>query len=177
MKIRISDIPANGLMITDTLGLEPLAKRMSEGRTADIVFTSPPDVTLKIDKTPSGAQVSGWVKSKVKQACSLCAIEVERELDVEIRYALQQVHPKDSKGHPELLDDIGIVFFEGEHVDLENTLQEALILELSLFWHPDCNDEGCCKHCGKLCEKAESDSEAPNNTVSLGELFKKAGLN
>jgi len=175
MLIRITDIPASGLKINETMDLEPLNLRLQEGKPTEIRFTAPPQVNLVIHRTSSGAEVTGKLRAKLIQPCSRCVAELERELELEINYTLQQLTPRSSPITDETDQDIGMVYFDGEHVELDETLQESLILGLDLFWHPPLRADGSCTQCG--LSKLEGTAEADKSKTKLGDLFKKAGLN
>lgn len=180
MKVRVSRLPPEGLSVKTTLSLESLNTRMNEGREVDIVFTEAPSVDLMVTKTTQGAETKGRVTTKYRQPCSRCVEAVEKSLDIEANFILQQ-RPEPgqrdtSDSEEDYEDDIGISYFEGDQVDLEDLIQQALILPLSLFWHPPCDQKGNCTHCGKLCE-APNAAEIPKlETISLGDLLKKAGV-
>ncbi|MBX7137735.1 MAG: YceD family protein [Oligoflexia bacterium] len=175
MKIRIADIGPEGLAIDDTLDFEALNQRMQEGHETDIRFTAAPKVSLHVTRTPSGADTKGKIKGTFTQGCSLCARDVPRHIEVSADYVLQQIHSKEFGQSPESLDDIGIVFFEGDGLDLRDTLEQSLILAMDQFWHPQLNQDGSCVHCGES-HTAESAEQAKKSPVSLGELLAKAGV-
>ena len=175
MLIRVTDIPASGLKINETMDLAALNSRLQEGSATDIRFSSAPEVSLLIHRTPSGAQVSGSVKAKLIQPCSRCIKEIEREIEVETNYTLQQLSPRSNPLTEDQDQDIGLVYFDGEHVELDSTLQESLILGLNIYWHPPLNGDGSCKQCGMAKPDTLLSAEPPANKLS--ELFKKAGIN
>lgn len=175
MRVRISDIPAKGLNVKDTISLERLNQRMTEGRGNDIEFIAAPEVEFTIFPLGNGGDLKGEISALVRQPCSRCLKVVERKLKVELSFALK---PKPDPRYEEVLesdsyvDDVGLIYFDGEHVELEETLQESLILTLSPFWHPDTDKNGACCGCG---EKVKDLIEigAPGK-VTLGELMKGA---
>ena len=72
------------------------------------------------------------------------------------------------------MEDAGIIFFEGEHIDLEDVLQETLILALSPFLLPERDKDGKCVRCGETTPiKYSIDSTSKR---SLGDLLQKAGV-
>ncbi|MBX7144478.1 MAG: DUF177 domain-containing protein [Oligoflexia bacterium] len=183
MKIRVSDIPAAGLKINDSIPLESINERMSNGRGQDIKFVSAPKVELLAEKTASGAQVSGHVRSRVSQECARCCERIERDLDIPIDLQLAaRAAPGEEREDAEFVSDdesagdIGVVFFDGDHVDLEDVLNESLILGLSLYWSPTCDNQGRCTLCFKHRDQFGKSSGAKPGT-SLGALLKKVGVN
>ena len=169
MKVRISTIPYEGMAIDSNLPLEPLNARVSQGDSAGILFTEAPAIHLKLHRTHTGAEVKGTVSSKIKQPCSACDLEITREISVPISWILQPASPDISD------DDVGLLVYEGDHIDLEEPLQEALILTLSPFWHPPRRADRSCTQCDRVCsEVAWSDDKEGKKSGSLGELLKGA---
>lgn len=198
MKIRISDIAPKGLAVKGTLELAPLNERMSAGRGAEIQFLTPPVVDLMVTRTVSGAELKGTVSSRYLQPCARCLEGKERAITVSVELTLiQRDRPfaggrlrdsemtlvEESLASQE--EDIGVVFFQGDSVEVEGVLQEALILELSLFWSPPLDTAGRCTLCHLSLEElsggAMHGAEAIENTppqagggTKLGELLESA---
>ncbi len=174
MKVRISDIPADGLEINDSLELERLNARMLEGgQDSGIIFTSAPTVKLKITRTIGGAEAKGKVRAKYKQSCGRCLDEVEREMEQETSLIISPKTEGDSEGSKRD-DEIGIVFYEGESVDLEEILQENLIISLSIYWSPPVNANGACELCGLISRTSHDGDKISEEKVKFGDLLKKA---
>lgn len=176
MKIRISDIPHTGLTIEDKLALEPMNERMAQGRGQDIRFTVAPEVSLIVTKTMTGAELRGTIRTRIAQQCSRCCEPVERQIEVPIDTILQ-AKDGDLAGNPDSSgqeEDIGVLYYEGDHVDLEELLQESIILTLSLYWSPECDAKGNCSLCFKGLPVIEEAPASAKN--SLGSLLKKVGL-
>jgi len=179
MKIRISDIPHEGLTVKETLSLENLNNRMREGETHGIEFIAPPGVELTVFKTLQGAETKGKVTSRYRQPCSLCIEGVERDIELATNFIFK-AKPADLSARPEgeededYIDDVGISYFEGEHLDLEAIIQESLILSLSIYWHPPVDKSGNCQVCGKKYDTGECGSKTEDKPVTLGQLIKAA---
>ena len=177
MRVRVSDIGPNGLKVNDTISLEALNARMQEGSQNDIVFVTAPQLDLTIFSSLHGADVKGTVKARYRQPCSLCILGIERETEVVADWVFKQQNTEpetDADTEIEtLMDDVGLCYFTGEHIDLENIVQESLILSLSQYWRPpQCADTSC-----TVCGKKTSDflsSEKNTKVVSFGALIKQA---
>lgn len=157
MRIRVSDLRPEGLKVNDDIPLDALNQRMNEAASNDIVFTSPPSVELTVHKTPQGAQVKGTAAARYKQPCSLCLEELERETKVKIEYVFQRKSPLELARRDDdannFYDDVGICYFSGEHIELEELIQESLILSMTPFFRPPQNEKGECVACGINCSK------------------------
>jgi uncharacterized metal-binding protein YceD (DUF177 family) len=175
VKVRISTIPPEGIAINATVALDSLNARMNEGRDNDISFTNAPYITCIIKLIGGGAELSGNVCATVLQPCSLCSKLIEREIEAPLNFVLRP-GSTDNSDHLDgsYLDDVGMVFYENDYLDLENLAQESLILSLSPFWRPseDCN--GACAVCGKQLNKIADVKKETRQ--SFAQLLKAAGI-
>lgn len=144
MKIRLSDLSPAGLQIRDSISLEALNGRLQEGRGSDIMFCSKPEVELLVTGSASGGEAVGTIKADYTQPCARCSVGCSRQATAKFRFILKQRTPAEESAS----DDIGLIYFDGDKVDLEESLQESLILCLSLFWSPDLDSSGKCSQCG-----------------------------
>jgi uncharacterized metal-binding protein YceD (DUF177 family) len=177
MIIRISDLPTTGLEVKDKLPLPAFNERLSAGDSHGIVFTEGLDVQLTVYKSPSGAETKGNVKATYRQPCARCTDGVERSLELPINYILQPRPVTAAFKDSELYeDDIGITYYDGDHVNLEELIQETIILSLSIFWSPDENEKGDCSVCHKNIRANFNKTTEKTKGTSLGDLLKKAGV-
>lgn len=174
MRVRISDLPPQGLHIEESTPLEPLNNRLNEGDSCDIRFTTPPMVRITVTPTPDGAETRGEVSAKYLQPCGRCSDGIERSITADFNYILKPIPAHAvGKGLAEFEDDVGILFFDGEHIELDGPIQESLIVQLSQYWSPPVDAEGKCTYCGK---RSSLEATSAGGTTSLGDLFKKAGI-
>lgn len=166
MKIRITDIPAEGLKVQDTLPLEELNSRMNEGSNTEFNFLSAPLVKLEVHRAGEGAEVEGSVSAEFSQGCSLCLDSLPRSSVVPVSFQLRQ-----RKGERGEEDDIGMIYYDGDSVDLQEAIEECLILSLSLFWHPEFIEDKCTQ-----CKRSRKDLGLgkPNEKLTLGNLIQQA---
>ena len=170
MKVRLTDIPSEGLNIKDTIPLSALNDRMDEGPGNDIHFLTDPQVELSVTPQKGGFEILGSIGSRYRQPCARCLEEVEHPIDIDLNLFLKPkdlATPRSNKEEALDNDDIGIHYFTGEHIDLEDLIQETLILSLNPFNsdHQDCPGL-------ELISKEEE--EGSKNT--LKDLFKRAGI-
>ena len=169
MKIRISTIAPQGLKVKDKLPLDALNARMQEGSGNNILFTAAPEVELTMFRTGNGAESKGTIKTAYRQPCSRCMDEIERTVELPANFLLA---PRPADKDESYEDDVGISYYEGDHVDLEDLIQETLILSLDQFWHPPVDESGCCQHCHRNFN-AELKNE-PEKPATLGALLEQA---
>lgn len=180
MRISLKEIPPQGLPIDTTISLEALNMRLQEGNSHGIIFTQEPHITLTVFGTADGAQTKGTIRSRYRQPCSLCTDELERDLELSADFYLRPKPEERSEfDEEEYEDDIGIIYYENEEVNLEEVIQESLILSLSIYWQPPRDAKGNCSICTLTFEQVQkklgTNLEKPER-VTLGALFKKAGV-
>ncbi len=173
LRVRISDIPPRGLEVKHTLPLDPLNVRLMEGSGSDILFTQPPYVELLVQKTLTGAEAKGGVRTAYSQPCSLCLDKLPRPAEIPLDLIFKKISMHEIKSADdanEFEDDIGVSYFAGDHIELEELIQEIIILSLDIFWHPPRDKKGNCETCGRNPMKA---ARSPASTT-LGSLLAKA---
>jgi DUF177 domain-containing protein len=112
---------------------------------------SPITLDLRLEAVMEGVLVSGTAKVHVTGECARCLdpVSFDREVELQELFAYPgsgKTDPDDEL--PELIDD---------HLDLEPTLRDAVVLDLPAS--PLCreNCEGLCPDCGARLEDVEAD--------------------
>jgi uncharacterized protein len=104
---------------------------------------SPVDLDLRLESVMEGVLVSGTARAAVVGECVRCLDPIERSIEVELQelYAYPG-HERDDD------DDADLPELEGDLLDLEPVLRDAVVLALPL--QPLCRDEcpGLCSECG-----------------------------
>ncbi len=172
MRISLGELPVNGLVIKDSLPVDSLNQRMAEGRDNEIIFTAV-SVDLLVTGAKGGALINGKTIGTCRQPCSLCAETIEHQVEATIDFFLK---PRADESDGVEADDLGIIYYDDDSVDIEDLIQESLILQLSPYWHPERDQNGCCQMCGIHTGEKLNCEERTNTAPVLGELFKKAGI-
>jgi uncharacterized metal-binding protein YceD (DUF177 family) len=184
MRILVTTIPFTGMKIDAHISQTAINARLQEGSTANtIIFEEPPIADLTLTRMHGGVMVKGIVSARCKQDCGSCGDLVSHEALAQVDWILQS--PTDRAAPDDDLDDPGVIVYDGEHVDLEEHLQEALILSLSPFWKPPLEKDPVsakekCSFCKKDCSKHKwsADEVAPtkesSHTRSFGDLLQGA---
>lgn len=184
MRILVTTIPFTGMKIDAPISMTDLNARLREGRDANsVIFEDAPIADITLTRTHGGVLVKGIISGRCKQDCSSCGDLVAHEACAAIDWILQG--DADRAAADDDLDDPGVIVYQGEHVDLEEPLQEALILSISPFWHPPRDAHERCLTCRRDCSKrmwrseetagvpgTSSDTDQPSST--LGALLKGA---
>jgi len=174
MRICTTTIPFSGMKIEVDLPLEALNARLKEGSgQQEIVFEAAPMVDISLTRTHGGILVKGIVSGRCKQECATCADPVPHEVISTIDWLLQTT--SDRAGPEDEMDDPGVIFYEGDHVDLEEPIQEAIILNINPFWHPPRDNQDRCNVCNRDCSsKVWGGEQKREKSSAFGSLLKDA---
>ncbi len=183
MKLRISDLNDAGIDVCGVLAPAGLNERLNGTEDSGIVFDKPVQVTMHARRTAGGAELSGQLSGIYQQSCGRCLEPVAREFSIPATFLIK---PR-PRGERDLVDDVGVLYFSGEHCELESPLQETVLLSMSLYWSPEVDSAGKCGACKKQCEfsqgggpdshrNGESSNKGADSgmkTTRLGDLLKQ----
>jgi uncharacterized protein len=153
MIIRLKDIKEPGLSLAFTEGAQlfpALAEFLAD---REIEFLEPVSTILRATWAGDMIEVQGQSTTRVKLPCSRCLSpqEVPVEANYELTFVRQlpSVTEGDADEEVELsAEDLGLVEFQGEEIDLREAIQEQVILALPLRALCDEACRGLCPHCG-----------------------------
>lgn len=114
----------------------------------------------------------GIISGPCMQDCSTCAEPVKHEIKATIDWILQTT--SDAAAPNDSIDDPAVLFYEGDHIDLEEPLQEALILAINPFWHPPRDEREHCSVCKRDCSAKAWGSGGGSAQTSFGSLLQGA---
>jgi uncharacterized metal-binding protein YceD (DUF177 family) len=173
MKIYIATIPFTGMKIDAPISLDSLNARIKEGaETTQVAFIEPPMADITLTRTHGGVIVKGIISGRCSQDCSTCADAVTHDITAPIDWLLQTASNAAAPG--DSIDDPGVLFYEGDHIDLEEPLQEALILTINPFWHPPREARDICSVCHRDCSRKAWQASGSETSTSFGQLLKGA---
>jgi len=119
----------------------------------EVVFLQPLDIRLMARKFEGMVIVEGSVATVVRLQCCRCLQEFEQPLDAtfSITYARQLPAMEEGGDGAEVelqADDLGMLAFEGDEIDLTETVQEQVVMAMP--FKPLCREDcqGLCSQCG-----------------------------
>jgi uncharacterized protein len=151
--IRVEDIKGEGLVLDaeETAGDFPtLSEIIAAG---ECEFPAPLKVHLRAQRVGELVEVEGEVETRIRLSCSRCLKGFEMPLATRFALTFSRELPEVSAepGEEEVeisAEEMGIILFHGEEIDLRDAVQEQVVMALPL--RPLC-DEGCrglCPQCG-----------------------------
>lgn len=123
---------------------------------------SPVDLDLRLESVVEGVLVTGTAVVRLKGNCARCLEEISSTAEVD----LQELYCYPGKE----LDDAEALRIEGERIDLEPVLRDAVVLNLPFtpLCRPDC--AGLCPECGANLNHEPDHSHAESVDPRWAEL-------
>ncbi len=174
MRLRISDMPAAGISLTDTLEAANLPQLTVLAREGACRLTASVDVTLYITPVAGMYRVEGKLRTEAALTCSRCLADFETALasHFHVTYTREIPGGEEAPGEARELDaeEMGLVPFNGEEIDFKDMLQEQIILAIPMqpLCHTDC--QGLCSHCGTDLNRGECNCRADTVDPRLAAL-------
>jgi uncharacterized protein len=172
--IRRSDIPAHGLeleLIWDT----PLLALLPEG-SPDI--EPPLHLQLRFSLDNSRVILDGTCQAQCGIRCVRCLERFVYPLKSVFRYVFEKPGRRTAQTHVQIgAEDIEVVYYDGEQIDLVGPVCEQLLLGLPAYPRCSAGCRGLCPHCGANLNNGACTCEAGPRLQSpfaaLGRLKKK----
>jgi len=153
MEIHIEQIKEDGLVLEIEEPAETfpvLAEMVEKG---ECEFQAPIKAFLRVQRVHDMVEVKGDIVTSVRLPCSRCLnlFEIQIKSIFEIAFTPQTTDVTDEHELQEIelsAEDMGLVYFQGDRINLKNTIQEQVVLEFPLkaLCRRDC--KGLCSKCG-----------------------------
>jgi uncharacterized protein len=153
LTINIDDIPAGGLglELDEILADDPVLKDLAH--TDGVTFIAPLQGSLTVTPIRGMVELAGRLRSRISTVCSRCLTSMDHDLDTRfhLMYARRPGVEAPASVQKEIeltTEDVGLMLFEGETIDLRQGIYEELLAALPL--KPLCREEcrGICPNCG-----------------------------
>lgn len=153
MIIELDDIKEQGLSLELIEAYDRFPALNELHADGEAIFIQPLDIKLMARKFEGMVIVEGSVTTAVRLQCCRCLQEFEQSLDASfsVTYARQLPDMEDGgdDGEVELqAEDLGMLAFEGDEIDLTETVQEQVVMAMP--FKPLCREDchGLCSQCG-----------------------------
>lgn len=153
MKIEPKRIPQDGLSMEHRMqanDFEILKSLIAKG---EAEFTDTIGIKLSIMPRKDLIQVDGSVRVRVRITCSRCAENYDAQLRRQFslsysRNIPQDLHRDETEGIELTAQQIGLILYQGDEIDLRDALAEQVVLALP--YKPICRQDckGLCQNCG-----------------------------
>jgi uncharacterized protein len=154
MRLRLSDIPAEGAQLKASLDAETLPELKALNAKGECRFTAPIQVKLQIEPLADVYAVVGRVQTSLELVCNRCLEQFQEALQSEFRLTLSPeapgansiAGPVEREVDPAAVEQ---VFFQADEFDFRDLVQEQILLALPM--RPLCREDcqGLCASCGR----------------------------
>ncbi len=131
---------------------------------------APVQTRLRLESVMEGVLVSGEVEVPLTGSCARCLEEIEDSLALDV----QELYAYEGSTTEETSDEDEVRLVEGEFIDLEPMLRDAVVLSLPLAPVCDENCSGLCAGCGQRLDDLPTDhshEQADPRWAALAEKF------
>lgn len=132
---------------------------------------SPISLDLRLQSVSEGVLVTGVAQIRLEGVCSRCLTPIQDAMDVDI----QELFLYEDR-HLEGEEDEDVVRMNGELLDLEPTLRDAVVLDLPFI--PLCREDcaGLCQSCGANLNEDPDHDHGPGGDARWGALAGWSGV-
>ena len=161
MLLELDEISAEGIVKEYSVPVEKFMELKAIVDNAQFDFTSELEFQLRLQRVGPLVELGGHLTATISEICGRCLSPYEER--IKSVFSLTFTPQKKSDPEQEELeleaDELGLVFYEGEQIDLHEALQEQVIISLPIG--PLCKDEclGLCIECGANLNLANCDCE------------------
>ncbi len=174
MRIRLDDIKDEGLQLegSEEFASYPILTEMVEA--GEVRFVSPVKTELRLYRVDRMIEVEGRVETVVELTCSRCLADFEVPLAA--RFALTytdrlpDIESEDGEEVEVGADEMGLILFEGEEIDLREGIQEQVVMAVP--YRPLCRKDckGLCPECGGDRNSRQCDCESSDFSLKFAAL-------
>lgn len=153
MLLRVTTIPAEGIRMTERLDPAQLKELAALQAAGTYAFRGALAVSLRVSPASGLLNVEGRVEGAAITTCSRCLAEVEHPLESLFRLTFARATPGGeavalAENRELKAQEMGLVPFEGDEIDLRGVIQEQVIMALPMQVHCREDCRGLCAGCG-----------------------------
>ena len=175
MIINLEEILENGLSLNLVVKPENFPTLVEMNETGEFNFRKPITIDLEINKIKEFIEVNGNFQTDVGFTCSRCLNEFQSVMKDAFSITYTKNLPEyaddfSDEGRELLSEEMGLVLFKGNKIDLRDAIQEQIVLAVPL--KTLCSEEckGLCSKCGKDLNRKECTCENENIDIRLAVL-------
>lgn len=150
MLLELGDIGTDGLVREFSVAAETFPELKALVESGQLIFTSPLVFTLRLQRAGTLVELDGKLTVGIKEDCGRCLARFSERVNAEFSLTFTpQKEPEPDQEEVELqADQLGLIPYDAEQIDLLLPLQEQVIVSLPIS--PVCKEEclGLCSECG-----------------------------
>lgn len=175
MIIQVEKIKDDGLSLAFEEGLEAFPMLADIAGAGECEFIAPFTTRLRAIRAHDMVEVEGEVSTRVRLCCSRCLDPFEAPLVASFALTYTEELPQvaDEEGAEEVeidADEMGLILFHGDEIDLRQAVEEQVVLALPL--RPLCREKckGLCARCGADLNEGECGCDRSDFNIKFAAL-------
>lgn len=175
MLISVDEIKEAGLVLDLEEPLEAFPVLGDVAESGCCRFVGPVAIHVRVFQVHEMVEVEGQATARAVFTCGLCLKDFESPVSTSFALtycrALPEVEVEDDEEGAELsAEDMGLILFEGQEIDLTEAIQEQLVMALPL--RPVCDEacKGLCPQCGADLNTAPCDCRPQDFNIKMAAL-------
>lgn len=153
MIVRLDEIKEGGIDRSYSVAATHYPELTALQTAGEAQFTETLQLAFHLERVGSMIEVSGCVRTEIGMQCGRCLKEFRAPLAASFeltftRESTQRTTPTDDEGIELTAEDLGLVTFHGEEINLDTIVEEQILLAMPV--RPLCNEtcQGLCPRCG-----------------------------
>jgi uncharacterized protein len=153
MRVNVDDVSDSGIGLTFEESAESFPSLLELSRSGECVFLMPLTIDIRIRRIGQMFEADGHFGTRARLFCSRCLAGYETQItaDFTLSFSREQPETADPSRHAEIelgAEEIGLILFHGEEIDLRDAVQEEVLMALPMktLCRPEC--QGLCPQCG-----------------------------
>ena len=175
LQLRVDDIKEQGLLLNYCEPSESFPALDELQQSGEVRFDGPVVVSGRVQRIAGLVEVEGEVRVEARMACGRCLEDLSLPLDARFCLTFSRELPEivDEEDGAEVelsAEEMGLIPFSGDEIDLREAIQEQVVMALPL--RPLCRTEcrGLCPQCGADLNRETCSCEAPVFNNRFGTL-------
>jgi len=175
LQLHVDDIKEQGLLLDFCEPPESFPALEELQLQGEVSFDGPIVVTGRVQRVAGLVEIEGAVQAAARMPCGRCLEDVVLPLDARFSVTFSRELPEvvDEEDGSELelsAEEMGLIPFSGDEIDLREAIQEQVVMALPL--RPLCRPEclGLCPQCGADLNHEKCGCEEPVFNSKFGSL-------
>lgn len=175
VRVRLDEIKEEGLTLEFTEEYTEFPTLVDLVEAGEARFPLPLQIRLRIFRIDEMVEAEGELETAIGLSCSRCLTDFEFPVSSRFSLTFTRELPAVEDGEGEegvevSAEDMGLILFEGEEIDLRDGIQEQVVMALPFrpLCQPEC--KGLCPVCGADRNVTDCGCESPDFNLKFAAL-------
>ncbi|MDT8421130.1 MAG: DUF177 domain-containing protein [Desulfuromonadales bacterium] len=151
MRLELDEISAGGIVREYSIPAESFPELKELVDSGQMAFVTPVAFSLRLQRPGQMVELDGTLAVTIQEVCGRCLADLETRITSTFSLTFTPRKEEESGGEEEVeleAEELGLIAYEGDAIDLSESLQEQVIISLPIS--PLCKEDcrGLCAECG-----------------------------